>query len=269
MIVGAAGAMAGWLRRFLEGIGHSTEGVDIAWAGGSGAPSPYRTLDDVADLDTYDAIFVSVPLEVTADVLTDLSKRGLSMPVFEIASIKSHLKESLEALRGSGATAISLHPMFGPGKNPYEPMTIVHAVVEDEEEERATILELLAHPYVDLVSLPFERHDRLMGWLLGLAHLTGIHFADALARSGLDSSEFERAASTTFTRQVATARSVLEEDPGLYFAIQRLNPFRGEVYGALAAALGELTHAVERDDREGFASFLTRDADALPKTPAR
>jgi prephenate dehydrogenase len=74
----------------------------------------------------------------------------------------------------------------------------------------------------------------------------------------------ERTASTTFSRQASTARSILEEDPDLYFAIQRLNPFRGEVYAALAAALEELTGAVEKDDPSAFAHILSRAAKVLP-----
>ena len=188
--------------------------------------------------------------------------------MFEITSIKSPLAEPLAALQRAGTPTICLHPMFGPGMSPYQPLTVVHAVVADEESERAIILELLAHPYLDLISIPLERHDRLMGWLLGLAHLTGMLFAGAISRSGHDPAELDRIASTTFARQVSTARSVLDEDPALYFAIQRLNPFRGEVYAALTAALGELTGAVERGDREAFADAMNQAARALPNPPA-
>ena len=268
LVLGAAGAMGGWLRRFLESIGHTTEGVDPAWAGLPGAEGRYAGLDDVKDPGGISAIIVSVPLEATAGVLQDMAVNSrVRAPVIEIASIKSHLKEPIEALRASGLRTISLHPMFGPGKNLFEPITMVHAVAGDEAEERAVILDLLAHPYLDLVSLPFERHDRLMGWLLGLGHLTGMLFADALSMSGLDPRELVRIASTTFSRQVATSSSVLDEDPELYFAIQRLNPFRGEVYEALETALGGLTGAVEKDDRESFSSRLAKAASVLPKLP--
>lgn len=264
LVLGAAGAMGGWMRRFLESIGHCPEGVDIAWNGLPQIEGRFKSLDVVPDLGAYDAIFVSVPLESTGRTLDDLAGLSISKPVFEIASIKSHLAEPLARLRQAGTRAISLHPMFGPGKNPYEPLTVVHAVAGDEAEERGVILDLLAHPYLDLVSIPFERHDRMMGWLLGLAHLSGMLFAAALSRSGLDPGELGRVASTTFSRQVATARSVLEEEPGLYYAIQRLNPFRGEVYSALTAALGELTGAVERDDFGAFADLMTRGEAELP-----
>jgi prephenate dehydrogenase len=262
--------MGGWLRRFLESIGHATEGVDPSWADLPSTEGRYSSLEQVKDPAGFDALFVSVPLESTAEVLARLTEKnlGIKAPIFEIASIKSHLGPALDALRRAGHQAISLHPMFGPGKNPYEPITMVHAVYGDEAEERARILDLLAHPYLDLVSLPFARHDRLMGWLLGLAHLTGMLFADALALSGLDPEELRRVASTTFSRQVATASSVLDEDPDLYFAIQRLNPFRGEVYEALNGALEGLTGAVERGERESFAARLSRAASLLPKGPA-
>ncbi|MHC4944974.1 MAG: prephenate dehydrogenase/arogenate dehydrogenase family protein [Planctomycetota bacterium] len=264
LVLGAAGAMGGWLRLFLEGIGHSAEGVDPSWSELPEAEGRYARVEDVEDLNAFDAVFVSVPLDATSDAMHALAAMGLTVPVIEIASIKSQLKEAMTALRKAGTPAIALHPMFGPGKNPLEPLTMVHAYLGDEAEERKLILDCVAHPYLNLMSLPFDHHDRLMGWLLGLAHLSGILFADALSRSGIDPTEFERAASTTFARQVGTARSVLEEDPDLYFAIQRLNPFRGEVYSALTAALGALTGAVERNDSEAFNQALSKASAVLP-----
>ncbi|MBU1702571.1 MAG: prephenate dehydrogenase/arogenate dehydrogenase family protein [Candidatus Eisenbacteria bacterium] len=267
LILGAAGGMGVWLRHFLEGIGHTTTGVDPAWRSLPKVKGRYGNLQDVEQVADFDALFVSVPLESTASVLQEMIGAPPGPPIFEITSIKSHLKKDLDALRKAGTMTISLHPMFGPSKNPYEPLTMVHAVGENEALERRMIQELLAHPYLDLVSLPFDRHDQLMGWLLGMAHLTGMLFASALTQSGLDPQELGRAASTTFIRQVATARSVLEEDPHLYFAIQRLNPFRGEVYEALSKTLRRLTGLVENDDRDGFATALLEAMNSLPKLP--
>jgi len=268
LVIGAGGAMGQWLRRFLVSIGHRVEGVDRSWdlKPEEGA---YKRISEIKDVKTYDSVFVSVDLEGTAAALDELVSYQLSVPVFEIASIKTHLKPSIEKLNRAGTTVLSIHPMFGPGKNPFESLTMVHAILDDAEKERSMILHSLAHPYMDLISMPFERHDRLMGWLLGLAHLNGILFAETLARSGIDPDEFERAASTTFRRQADTARSVLDEDPGLYFAIQRLNPFRGEVYTALAESLKVITEAVEGNDGVGFNQALSRASGAVdsPEIP--
>lgn len=264
LVLGAAGAMGGWLRQFLGSLGHATVGVDPSWTALPASPDTFAELDQVGDLGAFDATFVSTPLQSTPDVLLDLARRGTGGLVIEIASIKSHLVEAIELLSESGSTIIALHPMFGPSKNPYEPLTMVHAVRGSEEREREALLELLAHPYLDLVSVPFDQHDRLMGWLLGLAHLGGMLFGGALSRAGIDPAALGRVASTTFARQVDTAKSVLDESPELYYAIQRLNPFRGEVYAALTGTLGEIASAVERGDSEQFAEFMVRAAASLP-----
>lgn len=265
LILGAAGGMGGWLRTFLSSLGHRPVGVDPAWDALAPAEDRFACLADVPDPGDLTAVFVSTPLETMPQALRELAQTGLQVPVVEIASIKSHLAEPLAELDRAGMTALALHPMFGPGKNPYEPLTMVHAVRGEEAQERERLTKLLAHPYLDLVSLPFDQHDRLMGWLLGLAHLGGMLFGGALSRAGLDAASLGRIASTTFARQVATAQSVLGEDPDLYFAIQRLNPFRGEVYAALTGTLGEITGAIERGDREQFAEFMARAAGALPE----
>ena len=75
---------------------------------------------------------------------------------------------------------------------------------------------------------------------------------------GLDPAELQACASTTVTRQAATAPSVLSEDPALYLDIQRLNPPREEVYRATHEALDELVALVAAEDVEGFRRVLTQ-----------
>ena len=262
LVVGGAGGMGSWLRHFLELVGHHVDVVDPALGSLPEAEGCFASLSEVGDLD-YAAIFVSVPLAMTHEILGQVIARRPRGLVVEIASIKSHLEGVLGQAREAGVEVAALHPMFGPGKSPYEPLTFVLACQRDPDEERARLATLLRHPYTRLVTVPFEHHDRLMGWLLGLAHLSGILFGAALTRSGLSPEELRACASTTFIRQSSTALSVLGEDPDLYLDIQHLNPHRSEVYAAVGAALHELVALVSEHDREGFREALTRARRAL------
>jgi chorismate mutase/prephenate dehydrogenase len=267
LVLGGAGAMGSWLERFFSLVGHRVVAIDPAWGTISRAEARYATLDEVPDLDTYDHIVVSVPLAATPSALESLVERRPAGVVVEIASIKSHLVPALDKARSAGVKVSSLHPMFGPGKSPYEPLTFVLACRDEPETERGRLEALLRHPYTHLITIPFAHHDRLMGWLLGLAHLTGMLFGSALTRSGLDPAELQACASTTFTRQAATSLSVLSEDPALYLDIQRLNPHREEVYRATRQALEELVGLVATKDLEGFRNTLTAARGAVTTEP--
>jgi chorismate mutase/prephenate dehydrogenase len=248
--------MGSWFRRFLGGNGHAVEACDPLWHGLPAAEGRFASLDDLPDLDRFDAILVSVPLRTGPELLAALASRRPRGLVVEIASIKSHLDPALREAEAAGLRVSSLHPMFGPGKPLYEPLTFVLAARRDPVEERTAIEPFLEHPYTRIVTLPFDHHDRLMGWLLGLAHFTGLLFGRALASSGLEAAELRACASTTFLRQAATSRSVLSEDPDLYLDIQRLNPHREMVYRAARAALEELVALVEAEDRAGFRELM-------------
>jgi chorismate mutase / prephenate dehydrogenase len=256
LIVGGSGAMGHWLSSFLPLVGHRVDVADPAGAPAATVERHCARLDEVGDLAAYDFIVVAVPLAVTPSVLAEVVARRPPGLVVEIASIKSHLAPVLEQAARSQVRVSSLHPMFGPGKSPYEPLTFVLACREDAERERQRVETLLRHPYTEVIAIPFDHHDRLMGWLLGLAHLTGMVFGAALAGSGLTAHELRECASTTFLRQVATAMSVLSEDPALYFDIQRLNPHRVAVYQATRAALDQLVGQVEAGDADGFCATL-------------
>lgn len=256
LVVGGAGGMGGWFRGFLGQIGHQVDAVDPAWRDLPGGDGRFASLAAVPALDTYAYLLVTVPLERTPEILGELIARSPRGWIVEVASIKSHLGPALDRLGPAASRVLCLHPMFGPGKPTWEPLTFVLAARGEPSTELDALEPLLRHPYARFVTLPFGRHDRLMGWLLGLAHLTGMLFGSALSASGLPASELKACASTTFLRQAATARSILTEDPDLYFAIQRLNPHREEVYAAARGALDRLAGAVQKDDRTSFRELL-------------
>ena len=256
LVIGGAGGMGSWLRRFLALVGHRVDAVDTAWVRPPAEEGRWSTLDAVPSLEPYDAVVLSVPLARGPEVLDDVTARHPRGLVVEIASIQSHLEPALGRAEEAGVRTCALHPMFGPGASPYEPLTFVLACRQEPAEERRAVDALLRHPYTRVVAIPFAHHDRLMGWLLGLAHLHGMLFGAALAESGLDPAELLSCASTTFTRQAATARSVLLEDPELYFDIQRLNPHREAVYAAARDSLDRLVSRVREEDIDGFRNLL-------------
>ncbi len=256
LIVGGAGGMGVWFRKFFEGVGHTVEVLDPAFAPLGAAAGRYARLDDISDLGAYAAIVVAAPLSQTPAALDEITTRRPTCPVLEIASIKDHLRPALARARDANVRTLAVHPMFGPSKAFYETLTFVLAVQTEsengEEAELALLQPLLNHPYARLVPVPFLHHDRLMGWLLGLAHLTNILFGTAITRSGVDVRELRDCASTTFGRQASSALYVLSEDPSLYLDIQHLNPHRKAVYAATHEALSRLEALVEAGDREGF-----------------
>jgi chorismate mutase / prephenate dehydrogenase len=301
LIVGGAGAMGAWFRGFFELAGHHCDLADPALAGLPPEPGRFAGLAAVPHrLDAYAAVLVAVPLARTAELVGALAARaaaesgapgpgapaasgspaasgapaaaaagGAPRPplIVEISSIKAPLAPALERARLDGVRVAALHPMFGPGKSLYEPLTFVLATQRDPEAERAELEPFLSHPYTRLVAVPLPHHDRLMGWLLGLAHLTSLLFGAALGRSGIDPAELHDCASTTFLRQAATARSVLGDDADLYLDIQRLNPYRSEVYGAAREALAHLERLVETNDRGGWEAALAAARRTLPDEP--
>ncbi len=263
LVLGGAGAMGGWLDGFLRLVGHRVDAVDPAWSPLASHEGRWASLDAVTDLDAYEYVVVAVPLALTPSVVDAVARHRPRGTIVEIASIKAPIEPVVTRLRDEGIFVACLHPMFGPGKSPYEPLTFVLACLDDPDDERRRLESLLRHPYTNLITMPFAHHDRLMGWLLGLAHLNGILFGSALVRSGLSPAELQACASTTFTRQAATTLSILGEDPALYLDIQRLNPHRQDVYRAAREALEELVALVDSEDLEGFRSALAAARHAL------
>ncbi len=255
LVVGGAGGMGAWFRRALQEAGWGVEVVDPVAV--EGVPW-VESLGEVGELDRFEFLVVAVPLGLVAEVVERVVERRPRGVVVEVASMQAQLEEALRAAEEHGVRVVGLHPMFGPGREVAggEPLRFVLAAREERGGEERVVRELLAGLPARVVRVPFERHDELMAWVLGLAHLTALVFGRALAECGVEREELAEAASATFARECEAAWGVLGGNADLYFDIQRLNPHREEVFAAARQALDGIQSAIENGDRKGFRALF-------------
>jgi chorismate mutase / prephenate dehydrogenase len=262
VVVGGAGKMGRWFRGFFEGQGHHVRVIDPSLSPGD----PAQASD--GELAQADLVVVAVSLAATPRVLAhvlSVEPRGL---VLDIASLKSHLVESLRAAAAEGFRVASLHPLFGP-----EVRTLggrVMAVCDCGSPVAADeAVALFADTAVTITRLPVEEHDRYMQYVLGLSHLVSLLFAATVTRSGMTTAELTAMASTTWLKQVRTAAEVVGESPELYYEIQRLNQHSPELFALMREQLGALESAALADDPGGFVALMTAAREYLPPVPGR
>lgn len=258
LLIGGSGRMGAWFARFLDAQGYA---VEIADPLANAAGFPQRERWDEGALD-HDLIVVATPLRAAARILSALATHRPPGIVFDLGSIKTPLRESLQQLSAAGVRATSVHPMFGPSANV---LAGRHVVLIDSGDREAleTARSLFASTTAITVEMDLDEHDRLIALVLGLSHALNIAFVAALAGSGVDPERLKAVSSTTFGAQLGIAEGVARENPHLYFEIQSLNAHNGPALAALDEAVHALLTAVRNGDEAGFVALMQRGRDYL------
>lgn len=251
LVIGGLGRMGVWMSRYLDMVGYKVDVADRV----AGDTSFNRVDDWQETVNDYDLIVVAVPLRPSNDVLLRLAELKPECLVFDIGSLKSPMREGLDALRENGCRVCSVHPMFGPDEIGLSGRHILFVDVGDSEaiaEARA----LFAHTAADCVELSLEEHDEVMAWVLGLSHLVNIAFAGTLAQSGEAVPLLKQISSSTFNAQLNVATQVVSENPHLYYEIQQGNSNTAEVSAHFQKVLNELVTAVTLKDEDVFTRHM-------------
>lgn len=258
LIVGGAGEMGRWLASFFETQGHEVLIYDIVeTAQGFQAVA---TLEE--GLARASSAVISVSLDAVPEMIghiADLNFRGL---VFDIASIKGHLREAIGKARQRGLLITSIHPMFGPSVRTLSDKVVCYCNCGSREalnRAKAFFRDTAARS----VDLALDTHDRAISYVLGLSHISNIIYMKILAGSGFRYNELRAIASTTFLSQMATASSVINENPELYYLIQKYNPFKKELYEKMQQAMTALIESVLNDQPERFVQSMCRSKEWL------
>lgn len=248
LVIGGAGRMGAWFADFLRSQGYGVEVADPAL--GDDGMADWRDSDLQQDI-----IVVATPLRITAQVMSELAQRRPPGLVFDLGSLKTPLRDSLEALRAAGCRVTSLHPMFGPGTQLLSGRHVIFVDVgcpEATSQARA----LFASTMAEQVQLGLEDHDRLIAFVLGLSHALNIAFLSALAESGESAPELIKMSSTTFDAQFNIAAGVASENPRLYFEIQHLNEYGENSLAALEEAVVRIIGLVRGGYEEDFVELM-------------
>ncbi len=254
LVIGGAGRLGVWLANFLDAQGYQVTIADPAVS----TTESTRHLSDWRQAGlNFDVIVLATPPGITATLLYELSERQTSALVFDVGSIKTPLIEALHAACHQGLKVCSVHPMFGPDTALLSGRHILLMDVGSPlavEEAKAIFSDTMA----ETVTIPIDRHDRLMALVLGLSHTINIAFLVALVETGIGASELSELSSTTFARQLAIASDVAYESPAVYYEIQKLNEHGHLAHDALTRAVGMIQEAIAADDAAAFANLMTR-----------
>jgi len=260
LVIGGSGQMGRWFSKFLD-----SQGFDVTIADPNPNDSGHRYLPDWREAeDNFAVTVISAPISVTVEILAQLAEHPRQGLILDIGSLKSPLTDNLRAVAAAGSKITSLHPMFGPDT---ELLSGRHVIFMDAGSKQA--LEEAKHLFASTmaiqIDMELEDHDRLIAYVLGLSHALNVAFFTALAESGEAAPNLSKLSSTTFDAQLAVAELVAQDNPHLYFEIQKLNPYGLAPLEELSKAVQRIAQMVESGDEEAFAQLMERGKEYLGK----
>ncbi len=253
LIIGGLGEMGEWFSYFFQNQGHNVSIYDIK--GKSKTFKSYESLNEgikEASCALIASSLDSVP--VIIDKLTQLKFKGT---VFDIASLKGHLLNSIKRANEKGIPITSIHPMFSSTTRTLSDKVICFCNCGNEEANQKVLL-LFKNTAASIVKLSLKEHDRLISYVLGLSHIINIIFMKVLMKGGYEYKNLKKVASTTFNSQMITATSVINENPYLYYAIQRFNPFKEDLYKKLNEVVKSIIDDVLSENMKGFIKTMEK-----------
>ncbi len=260
LVIGGTGKMGRWFSEFMSSQGYT---VTVADPAGKPDNSTYGYIADWREsaLD-YDLIVVATPLKIANVVLQELAQRKPRGVVFDIGSLKTPLRQGIDALQSAGVKVTSVHPMFGPDT---ELLSGRHVIFLDMGRKEAVdaARDLFGATMAQQVVMGLDEHDRLIAYVLGLSHALNLAFFTALAESGEAAPRLAQLSSTTYDAQVDVATKVAGESPDLYFEIQHLNDYGRESLLALRGAVEKLWQSVSSGDAPAFTAMMQQGREYL------
>jgi len=227
-IIGGNGGMGRWLASFFSKRGHSIFIVD---PNTSDCTFPIIPIEKCVE---SDIIIIATPVSIAENILNkiiSLSPKGI---IFDILSVKTPIIQLIQKSIKDNIRICSVHPMFGPHAGSVAGRNILILDAGCKEANKVAE-ELFAGGSV--FTLPLEKHDPIVAYLLGLSHAVNLAYSDVIANSGFSFNDFSLMASTTFRKQSAVSKEVSDENAELYYSIQRENPKNKEVLNNLLNAI--------------------------------
>jgi prephenate dehydrogenase len=197
-----------------------------------------------------EVVVISVPVAQTIHMIREIgplvSEKGLLM---DLTSIKTKPVEAM--LRYSRAEVVGTHPLFGPERPSDSGLRMV--LCRGRGRVWCNWLStVLRDAGLKVMVLSPERHDRLMGLVQGVNHLSTITLGLCIIRSGLMFDELLNASTQTFANRIDRIRAMTGQPAELFGSLLMDNPPAGEFMDHFLEAMEELLAIIKKKDRASF-----------------
>lgn len=258
LIVGGAGRMGRWACRFLSNRGATVRVYDPR-----GELDGYENVGSLRDhAKNADIVVIASPLGAAPEDLKAVIDCGPDGLVFDICSVKSHIAALLREANVRGIKIASIHPMFGPGVPSLKGRNVLICDFGSDDANKETY-NLFSAWGARTIMIELDEHDRLMVYVLGLAHLTSLLFAGSARRSGERLAGLREVQGPTFGKLAAISKEVVNESRRVYHDIQSLNPNSKQMIAAMEDAFRELKSAALDPDPKRFAKIVDADKEYM------
>ena len=242
-VIGGHGGMGTIMARLFGDLGHQVIVSDL--------DTPLSA-DDAASV--ADVVVVSVPIDVTEDVIRHVGPRVRpDALLMDVTSIKhAPVAAMLESTR---ASVVGTHPMFGPSVHSLQGQRVV--VCRARGDEWADwVTRMLQARGLTVQEASTEHHDRVMAVVQVLTHFQTQVLGLTLARSGTALDETLRFTSPAYLMELYVTARHFDQSPELYGPIEMRNPAVPQVTAGFQAAAREVTDILVSGDRERFRALF-------------
>ena len=257
-IIGSAGAYGRWLGYFFA------TRMQLTVLGRD--PSIAENISEEDLVARCDVLVFATPIRHTASLITDYARiangREARQLWLDVTSIKA---EPVNAMLGSKADVVGLHPMTAPPKSPTLKGRVMVVCEARLDAWRDWVQELLRALEAECVHSTPEHHDQVMALVQAMVHATHLAQAGVLReyapRLGtLD--ELLPYRSASFEMDSAVMSRILSMNPAIYEDIQFGNPHVAGMLEALVRQLSQLHAQVSRGDNASRSEFREEFLDA-------
>lgn len=159
-----------------------------------------------------DIVIICVPIKTTVSVISKcarIMKKGAC--IVEITSVKTDIFKSLLKIPDS-LTALSIHPMFGPGAKNIRNTKILMIPIRNELKEQKLVKSMFNESKV-IVIKDSKYHDKLMAIILGMVYYVNLLLATTLCSENIPL--LKKFSGTTFYLQTLLFESILTDNSSL------------------------------------------------------
>ena len=238
VIVGGHGRLGGLFCRLFQQTGYDVKVVEKGDA-----------LSDITDYQPQ-LVIIAVPVNVTEQVIDALPKLPHDCILADLTSIKD--KPLQKMLAQHQGPVVGLHPMFGPSV----PNLAKQLIVACEGREATACKWLIAQltnwgAHVEWVNA--QAHDRSMGWIQVMRHLSTFVYGAHMAEEQADIGQLLQLSSPIYRMELMMVGRLFAQNGELYADIIQSHP---EQFAVIKRYLARFQHILETLEQGDKASFV-------------